>query len=92
MSTYASSITFIGNVLGVALQAQKLMTYYNTAMSYVANITSKIPVSQRVSVSMRGNKRTNTILQARCTLTSLQLAEAPMLHKSSFYRATEWLA
>lgn len=50
MSSYASSITFLGNLLGVALQAQNLLNYYNTAMSYVANITSKIPTSQRVTV------------------------------------------
>ena len=50
MSTYTAAITFVGNLLGVAIQAQSLQNYFNTAMNYVNNITSKIPVSQRVTV------------------------------------------
>lgn len=50
VTTYAAAITFVGNLLGVQTQAQSLVSYYNTAMSYVNNITSQIPVSARVRV------------------------------------------
>jgi iron complex transport system substrate-binding protein len=50
VSTYGPTITFLGNLLGVAQQAQNLLNYYNNAMSYVQNVTSKIPTSQRATV------------------------------------------
>lgn len=50
VTTYGATITFLGNLLGVQAQAQQLLTYYNSAMSYVKGITSQIPTSERTRV------------------------------------------
>lgn len=50
VTTYGATITFLGNLLGVQAQAQRLLTYYDNAMTYVKNITSQIPASQRTKV------------------------------------------
>jgi iron complex transport system substrate-binding protein len=50
VTTYAATINFVGNLLGVQQQAQSLVNYYSNAMTYVNNVTSKIPVSDRVRV------------------------------------------
>jgi iron complex transport system substrate-binding protein len=50
VTTYAAAITFVGNLLGVQVQAQKLVTYYNSAMQYAQSVLSQIPVSNRARV------------------------------------------
>jgi len=50
VTTYAAAITFVGNLLGVQAQAQKLVSFYEGAMNYTTSIVSQIPVSQRVTV------------------------------------------
>lgn len=50
VTTYGAAITFVGNLLGVQVQAQRLLTYYENAMSYVKNVTSQIPTSERTTV------------------------------------------
>jgi len=50
ISQYKAEITFIGNLLGVQAQAQKLNDYYQAAMNYVTSKTFNIQPADRVTV------------------------------------------